>query len=395
MKNIRILKNQINKLIILSLISFNLFAQEEVPVVYYEFNSSGGDILKATNGPDALAYESIESGEDRDGTYGKAFNFTAQNGRIQLPNLSSYLPDLTNISSSNKEVSDFGYTISFWVQLFPNQVLSAPGNSELPYLPSDITNQFFYVMDDRVIASEECDIGVHGEINCLDVRQPGFGLSVIRDRVVINRVMKDTNPVIPWKLWLWDPVAITTSDWYHIVMVVKYNKTVTYLFDKNGNSFCRLNYFRAPDLRFTSSWGIGSPGGRVEVPKSIDDFKIYASAHDSDLVKTNHNLEKPSSWGVASKKSNTESVLNVEENSINIYPNPNSGKFYLDFTLLNEDKVSCSLYSIDGRQVWTNAQNFSSGNHSLQINEKLSMGMYFLTVESNEFTIKGHKIIIK
>lgn len=331
-KNIKLKINQISELIILFLISFNSFSQE-IPVVYYEFNDN--DILKATHGPNATSNYLTTSARDRNGILGAAYNFSGSGGKIQLPNLTSYLPDLTNISHSDKLEDDFGYTISFWVQLGIDQVLDSPEESELPYLPDDPVFQTFYILDDRFETDEIICYDTPLGADCEMSNQPGFGLSIIRDRVVINRLIEDTNPVIPWNLWLWDPVSITTADWYHVVMVVKYNNTKTYLFDENGNTFCRLNYFRAPNLAYTSdlSWGIGNPAGLlIEAVKSVDDFKIYGSAHDIELVKSNHNLEKPLSWSsapeISAKISNDLDYKTLDlddenlENNFTVYPNP-------------------------------------------------------------------------
>ena len=71
---------------------------------------------------------------------------------------------------------------------------------------------------------------------------------------------------------------------------------------------------------------------------------------------------------------------------LNLYPNPTSSAFKLSFSLSDASKVSYEVTSVTGAKlIQSNEKEFSIGSHELSINDnnQLSQGIYFLNVELN------------
>jgi hypothetical protein len=85
----------------------------------------------------------------------------------------------------------------------------------------------------------------------------------------------------------------------------------------------------------------------------------------------------------------TNSSLVIEENNqINIYPNPSSGRFVIQHSL--EGTIKVEIINITGNTIML----FNSNDTSIIIDEKLNAGMYFITV-SNKVKLVTTKLIIK
>jgi hypothetical protein len=257
-----------------------------------------------------------------------------------------------------------------------------------------------------------------------------FGLErykqqLVFDRYVVSTGSKGSTIKNSWKFDLWNPVQFQQSsqssqssrrvqlDPYDIAISVTKNLIRVKVFGpeytqkpKNPNvpyscETCELVYLGGQVLTNAEIRSFGFGGQYPD--KSIyamDFFRVYSGAmsfadmdiqYDSDLK---NNFQK-------SGNGNTKETLGVtpEESifAMHSYPNPTSGKFILNFTLLNQDKIDYNLYSLDGREVLSNTgQVFGSGTHNLVIDAShLASGIYFLNVKSREHIIQGHKIIIE
>jgi len=80
------------------------------------------------------------------------------------------------------------------------------------------------------------------------------------------------------------------------------------------------------------------------------------------------------------------SIENIQflEN-LNIYPNPTSGKFYINFNSLKSDELQFSIYSASGKSVYTfNNEEVKIGDNNMQLDLNLidiATGYYFLKIE--------------
>ena len=67
-------------------------------------------------------------------------------------------------------------------------------------------------------------------------------------------------------------------------------------------------------------------------------------------------------------------------NNITIYPNPNNGNFYIDFGKLQGD-YSLAIFDVKGNKILEKIINVKA-NIDVEINSKLSPGIYYLKVEN-------------
>jgi hypothetical protein len=154
-----------------------------------------------------------------------------------------------------------GFTISFWTKI--DQAPSSSPNASIPYTSDDPTYQILFI---------------YKTFSDLNQKLIG-GISMIRDRLVINRYIP-LNPPRPWQLWLWDPVSFENlQGWYHIVYSQKENAIRVVMFKPDNSEACRLNYFMAQNYDSTMKFGFGNPFPQSEphinAIKYLDDVRIY------------------------------------------------------------------------------------------------------------------------
>ena len=81
-----------------------------------------------------------------------------------------------------------------------------------------------------------------------------------------------------------------------------------------------------------------------------------------------------------------------------LYPNPVNDKMTVGFSLAKPEKVSLSLYDINGKTVRKLTQNqyFPAGRHSLEFSvEKLPAGMYMFRMEAGGFSESQKLMLVK
>jgi len=91
------------------------------------------------------------------------------------------------------------------------------------------------------------------------------------------------------------------------------------------------------------------------------------------------------------------SIAIANDINLKIYPNPTSGTFTIEITLMNEDILNLSIYSLCGtlmKQVYTN-QYFETGVHNIEINgNDFINGVYFCELLTKDKRLTK-KIIIE
>jgi hypothetical protein len=87
----------------------------------------------------------------------------------------------------------------------------------------------------------------------------------------------------------------------------------------------------------------------------------------------------------------------IDEKSFNLFPNPASTEFYVNFTLSNSSVVVIDLMNISGQIVSqsANRQELNPGSHKLDVPvDNLNAGIYFARIKIDD-SIIIKKIIIE
>ena len=76
---------------------------------------------------------------------------------------------------------------------------------------------------------------------------------------------------------------------------------------------------------------------------------------------------------------------NVQENSLNIYPNPMNGNCFINFNAPAQSSTTIKLYDITGSLIAQSQEVLSKGNHSFSLSG-LNSGIYLIKIESENFS---------
>jgi len=120
-------------------------------------------------------------------------------------------------------------------------------------------------------------------------------------------------------------------------------------------------------------------------PMHIGDYNVVLSLTDGEyMIKQEFKIV-------------TDYILGVEEITteeiVNIYPNPVANELHIDLSGINSDKITISLLSLTGNQIFkeTHQNNMSSLKIQKSV-QNLKAGMYMLLIESDQ-NKKAYKII--
>ncbi|MDD3875777.1 MAG: T9SS type A sorting domain-containing protein [Bacteroidales bacterium] len=86
------------------------------------------------------------------------------------------------------------------------------------------------------------------------------------------------------------------------------------------------------------------------------------------------------------------------DNSIkdfSLYPNPNSGNFYLSFNAISDSDIQISLFDILGREAYAEDLVRFKGTYQKEFNIQVRPSFYILEIKINNQPIKREKIIIQ
>jgi hypothetical protein len=86
-----------------------------------------------------------------------------------------------------------------------------------------------------------------------------------------------------------------------------------------------------------------------------------------------------------------------DDQSIQVYPNPNNGNFTVKFLSNNHVALSgeMQIFSIGGTLVYQKDLSIDSGIHLFAINENLSKGLYIVNVSLNGESYVPERFIVK
>lgn len=87
--------------------------------------------------------------------------------------------------------------------------------------------------------------------------------------------------------------------------------------------------------------------------------------------------------------------INILSNSLEVYPNPSTGKFYLTISNKEEGTAEIGIYSVDGRQVLHKSIDTDLDNNEVELNlSNQAQGVYFFRAIINGVTLTK-KLILK
>lgn len=83
------------------------------------------------------------------------------------------------------------------------------------------------------------------------------------------------------------------------------------------------------------------------------------------------------------KTGSIDQKLNLDK--LNFYPNPNNGKFHLNFNLTTKGSTDISIFNMEGRSVYTESLKDFSGSYDKEIDISAHpKGVYFVKVKQGE-----------
>jgi len=83
---------------------------------------------------------------------------------------------------------------------------------------------------------------------------------------------------------------------------------------------------------------------------------------------------------------------NEASSKLSVFPNPTQGRFFVNFESASTDVANISLKDLTGRTISVKNVNMVSGNNQIEINENLSSGIYFVSIQMG--AVKAVKRIV-
>lgn len=121
-------------------------------------------------------------------------------------------------------------------------------------------------------------------------------------------------------------------------------------------------------------------------------WDIASQDHTSSSYRPVLNFDTAENASRSVSKSNKEKIVDIDNSSFNIYPNPvSNGKLTIKSSLLTK-KANIEIYSILGRLVYKQ-EVLSNNSNQLEMMFNLSTGLYILKL-SNEFSSIAQKLIV-
>jgi hypothetical protein len=126
----------------------------------------------------------------------------------------------------------------------------------------------------------------------------------------------------------------------------------------------------------------------IDMPDLIENYMDYSSEDCMNMFTQGQAahmrsvLEGPRS-GLVQPPSSLQSAADLRP--MRLFPNPAIGNARLEFSLEQPQRLTCQLFSADGRLHWqSSTADFASGNHVIQIPaEHLPAGMYYIRIGAN------------
>lgn len=269
----------------------NLVAQTTIPdnVIIRDYPLNDAQVNDVKNNKDGVKHGSFEAVKNRLGYPQGALKINS-NSYVELPNF-----------FEETEVSN-GYSVSFWMKVDDP---TGPPSGVLPYLNTDKRDGIFFARKGSITAGTNL-----------------FGMTRVRDRLVVNRYIPLKNPNPELEFWLWDPVNLDTSpvsgnDWHFVSLVYTKNAMQVYIGKPDGSFNCRANYFAPQDLSQVTFWGLGNPNGSSI--GNLDDFKVYSIPLTKEQVRGVFEAERPfnlsNTYKLIPKHSNNPLTINIQHDN--------------------------------------------------------------------------------
>ena len=137
----------------------------------------------------------------------------------------------------------------------------------------------------------------------------------------------------------------------------------------------------------TFTWSLEAGGAGTGVNKAFGGLNLYSYAPNNEVAEYYFDdlfLEDLSGVGIE------EEVLNP---IMNVYPNPSTGNFTLNYDDMSMENATITLVDILGKTIYSKKMSVT-GKGSLPFNLDLRNGVYFITIEGNN-TKMTKKIIVK
>ncbi len=197
----------------------------------------------------------------------------------------------------------------------------------------------------------------------------------------------------------YEPSTVPTySDTLEIYSSVDCGATWKSIYSKGGMTLCTTGSSTGAGTDTAGSHGKG-----CFVPPSLkawrtDSINLTALNGQPNVM---FSFENRSGWGniiyldniniTGNKSTGIENITGMAE--VKVYPNPNTGSFFISFSDKFQERVYLMLYDVWGRQVYYTAVNSAV----TQLNPEVKAGVYFyrvLTDKGDQFISDG-KIIIQ
>ncbi|MBK6988753.1 MAG: T9SS type A sorting domain-containing protein [Bacteroidetes bacterium] len=113
-----------------------------------------------------------------------------------------------------------------------------------------------------------------------------------------------------------------------------------------------------------------------------------------------NNMIWVTSFGSGIKSGDMSEVIGIDENSLSlknkleIYPNPSSGNFNLNFISENRDESTIEIYNAFGQKVFMKKIKSNLGENNIPLSsEGFSKGIYFVCLKSQQEIKSGRTVV--
>ena len=173
-----------------------------------------------------------------------------------------------------------------------------------------------------------------------------------------------------------------------------YNPNDEYFGDGDANASCYGTFNGLKDLEDNCTYNIDG-GGRgnwaTEWRAAHSEGTHWYNCSPAHTDALNGNLKAYAAWWLWCRLAGWEGIANIEDTNMSseltfeIFPNPASDEFKINFTLKDNSQIDISIYDITGKFIKTLAnKNLKSGNHQYKFQRNnLQAGTYFIKMRKN------------
>ncbi len=183
------------------------------------------------------------------------------------------------------------------------------------------------------------------------------------------------------------------NTWYHLVCTRGKNAVKLYIDGMLVDSNAIVN----PNAGYSTTDKYVALGNRNQGIQyfngSIDDLAIYSEELDAAQIDTlfkKKSCATPNSNDTSDTSVTVSHIELVNTQSLTIYPNPSSGKVYLEFEAVVKD-VSIRIVDVTGKLV---SQQVISNSESYEIELREKPGVYFIQVFREGVLLKNEKLLL-